>query len=352
MDTATPGPDAIEALLDQALQARQGWRSDLFFGGSHESAFRLFNGFLEGCPDLAVDVYGSTIVVFAHAEDPDRARAVSGRAVDHLRGRLPWVQSAVVKARNSPDARLRRGVLAFGASPCRKIREQGVAYAVDLTLNLDASLYLDTRNLRAWAVERLKGKRVLNAFAYTGSLGVAALAGGARHVVQLDRNRRFLRLAEESCALNGFPPQRVQWIAGDFWPQVSRMKRAGELFDCVIVDPPFFSQTRQGRVDLASNVQDVINKVRPLVGHDGALVVVNNSLFLSGAEYMSQLEELCAPGYLSIEELVPVPPDFTGFPETRVGHPPRDPAPFNHSTKIAVLGVRRKDRRSAQEANP
>ena len=42
--------------------------------------------------------------------------------------------------------------------------------------------------------------------------------------------------------------------------------------------------------------------------------------------------------YMEIAELIPVPEDFTGYPETRRGSPIMDPAPFNHSTKIAVLG--------------
>ncbi len=39
--------------------------------------------------------------------------------------------------------------------------------------------------------------------------------------------------------------------------------------------------------------------------------------------------------------------DCAGFLKTRIGSPPADPAPFNHSTKIAVLRVRRKDGRTA-----
>jgi 23S rRNA (cytosine1962-C5)-methyltransferase len=41
--------------------------------------------------------------------------------------------------------------------------------------------------------------------------------------------------------------------------------------------------------------------------------------------------------------LVPVLEDFTGYAQTRTGVPITDPAPFNHSTKIAVLEVKRKD---------
>ena len=58
---------------------------------------------------------------------------------------------------------------------------------------------------------------------------------------------------------------------------------------------------------------------------------------------MRTLESLCQDGYLKIKELIPVPQDFTGYPETRSGHPITDPTPFNHSTKIAVLEVKRKN---------
>jgi 23S rRNA (cytosine1962-C5)-methyltransferase len=60
---------------------------------------------------------------------------------------------------------------------------------------------------------------------------------------------------------------------------------------------------------------------------------------VSGAAFLHQLEELCLDGYLRIEELIPVPTDFSGYPELRLGSFPTDPQPFNHSTKIAVLRV-------------
>jgi 23S rRNA (cytosine1962-C5)-methyltransferase len=63
-------------------------------------------------------------------------------------------------------------------------------------------------------------------------------------------------------------------------------------------------------------------------------------LYVSGEKYMQTLEDLCNDGYLRIRELIPVPEDFIGY--NRIGSPITDPAPFNHSTKIAVLEVKRK----------
>ena len=95
-------------------------------------------------------------------------------------------------------------------------------------------------------------------------------------------------------------------------------------------------------MDLVHASHRVINKVRPLIDDGGYLVAINNALFVSGVENIKTLQGLCADGYLSIEELIPIPSDLTGYPQTIARTSPVDPAPFNHSTKIAVLRVRRK----------
>jgi 23S rRNA (cytosine1962-C5)-methyltransferase len=171
---------------------------------------------------------------------------------------------------------------------------------------------------------------------------VAACAGGATRVVQLDLSRQFLNLGKTSYTLNGFPVHKADFIAGDFWSLVNQFKRRGERFDCVLVDPPIFSATSKAALDMNTDSARLINKVRPLVKDGGWLVSVNNALYVSGDEYMKALEALCVDGYLKIAELIPVPEDFTGYAETRSGKPITDPSPFNHSTKIAVLEVKRK----------
>ena len=323
--------------MEKAIAAREG-----LLEAGHKSAVRLFNGFLEGQADLVVDLYGRTLVLQDYSDVPEEGLAMIRQAQTWLQNRLPWLQAGVVKVRNSPSAETKRGRLLFGEKPDCKVQEEGVWYALDLCMHQDASLYLDTRNLRTWARQALVGKSVLNTFAYTGSLGVAALAGGARRVVQLDLNRSFLNLAKTSYTLNGFPIHKEDFLIGDFWAQVSQLKRNGVRFDCVLVDPPFFSTTRKGRLDLNTDSARLINKVRPLINDGGWLVSINNALYVSGKEYLQTLEGLCADGYLKIAEIVPVPQDFTGYPDTRVGEPVADPQPFNHSTKIAILEVKRK----------
>jgi len=325
----------IIPLLEKAITSRE-----TLFDESHESAFRLFNGFYEGYPGLAVDIYGHTLIVHNYADDPTQNQISIQEAITYIRTSLNWLRAGVLKTRNSAIHEEKKGTLIFGDKPDTRIKEHGVWYAINLTMNRDASFYLDTRLLRKWLIENMRDKSVLNTFAYTGSLGVAALAGGASLIVQTDRNRQFLNLAKDSYSLNGFPIQKKDFIAQDFFPTVAKFKSTKQFFDCVIIDPPFFSATAKGKVDLETDSTRLINKVRPLINDGGILITINNALYVSGQEYMQTLEGLCKDGYLSIRELIPVPDDFIG--RNPVGKPITDSAPFNHSTKIAILDVRRK----------
>lgn len=327
----------IARLLEQAVKLRQS-----FIDTEHQAAFRLFNGFYEGIANLVVDIYGSTMVLFSNCENETDSISLTQSARDILIEVLPWIKCAVVKHRHADDPNLRRGEITYGSQPDDQILEHNIQYAVDLTLNQDTSFYLDTRYLRHWLLEHSAGLEVLNTFAYTGSLGVASLAGGAHQVVQVDRNQRFLDLARHSAMLNHLDLGKMKLRAVDFFVGMGQFKRSNTLFDLAIIDPPFFSITDKGLVDQATQSTRLINKVRPLVKDGGRIVAINNALFLEGSAYMRSLEELSKDGFVEIEEIIPVPSDITGFRETIVNPPPVDPEPFNHPTKIAVLKVKRK----------
>ena len=58
--------EPIESLLENALAFRT-----TLFAERHETAFRLFNGFTEGAPDLVADLYAKTLLNLF--DQPDRA---------------------------------------------------------------------------------------------------------------------------------------------------------------------------------------------------------------------------------------------------------------------------------------
>jgi 23S rRNA (cytosine1962-C5)-methyltransferase len=324
---------SLKPLLDQALASRLPT-----IDSAYVNAFRLFNGFYEGYPALALDVYASTLLIHDYADEPNQE--FINQVTNYITNNLAWLRAGILKIRNGKTQQEKSGQLIFGDSLDKKIQEHGIWYAIDLTMNRDASFYLDTSNLRKWLIENMQSKSVLNTFAYTGSLGVAAMAGGANQVIQTDHNRQFLNLAKDSYSLNGFPIRKQDFVAQDFFPAISRFKTGKQMFDCVITDPPIFSSTSKGKVDLENESVRLINKVRPLINDGGTLISINNGVYVSGQEYMQVLETICKDGYLKIRELIPVPEDFIGY--NKVGKPITDPSPFNHSTKIAVLDVKKK----------
>ena len=64
-------------------------------------------------------------------------------------------------------------------------------------------IYLDAAKARLFVREAAPGQRVLNLFSYTGAFGVAAVAGGAAEVTNVDPNRDYLAWSLRNAALNG-----------------------------------------------------------------------------------------------------------------------------------------------------
>lgn len=334
------GSLAALRLLQNALEARRANFETYLGHPDHNQALRLFNGYVEGLPGLAIDLYATSLVIFDTTRNQAHRDLVQSVVAGYQQA-LPFITCAILHSRSEPAQFI------FGILPAQEITEAGVRYAVDLVSFHDATFYLDTRPLRAWLQAHSAGARILNTFAYTGSLGIAARAGGAARVIQTDLDEIALHLCAKSYRLNGWEVDPAGLIAADFFPTTAALRRANQLFDGVILDPPFFSQTERGRVDLEKTYLHLVNKIRPLVGDGGWLVLVNNAIYTSGPAFMSVVDEICTNPYLQLESVLPAPLDFTGTPLTRLGELPVDPAPFNHSTKMVVLRARRKDGRRA-----
>ena len=275
-------------------------------------------------PKAVIERYGNTVVISDHTPDGIYREPAA---------ELDSVPNVMYKWKNSRNFRERNGISLCG-TPGTEIVEHDVKYAIDLSLNQDCSFYGDTRNLRKFLIENSAGKTVLNTFAYTGSLGIAALAGNAAKVVQTDLSGKFLKLARKSIELNDFDADKMEVVEGNFFPVMSAFKKAGRQFDIVILDPPFFSQSSKGTVDLLNNPVGLVNKVRPLVRNGGKIIMVNNALYLSGKDFIAAAVALCDGKYLTISGQIDIPEEFCNA-ALQVA----DPAPFNHPTKIIVFDV-------------
>ena len=86
----------------------------------------------------------------------------------------------------------------------------------------------------------ISGKRVLDLFAGTGSLGIEALSRGAREVIFVDRDRNCAKLIKENLSLFTGNLHATVYTS-DVKNGLKRLGRSGEKFDLIFVDPPFGS---------------------------------------------------------------------------------------------------------------
>ena len=122
--------------------------------------------------------------------------------------------------------------------------EEGLSYLIRPGEGFSVGLFPDMREhaarVRAWAA----GTRVLNCFAYTCGFGVAATAGGATRVLNLDLSKSALEWGKANYRTNGFTPDDHDFVYGDVFDWLARLAKRNERFDLVILDPPGFSRTK------------------------------------------------------------------------------------------------------------
>lgn len=184
------------------------------------------------------------------------------------------------------------------------ISENGLRFKVDLGKKQNCGLFLDMRYGRDWVRAQAQGKRVLNLFAYTCGFSVAAIAGGAEHVVNLDMAKAALNRGRENHRLNDQDLSRVSFLGHELFKSWGKVKRAGP-YDLIIIDPPSF---QRGSFLLDKDYQKVLRRMPELLAPNGQMLACMNDPSL-GPEFLIQHTAVEAPG-LRFEQRLENPPEF------------------------------------------
>jgi len=248
------------------------------------NAYRLVFGEADGLPGLIADRYGDTVVVqFLSAG----AEAWRDALADAL---LAETAAQCVYERSDAEVRRLEGLTARvgvlrGSEPPEYLRiaENGLAFWVDVRRGHKTGFYLDQRENRAWVGANAAGKRVLNAFSYTGGFAVYAIAGGAAEVVSVDTSAEALALARKNIALNGLAAERTVFVQDDVFHLLRKYHSEGQKFDMVILDPPKFAPTAAQVQRAARGYKDINRLAFHLLSRGGLLVTFSCSGGLDAA---------------------------------------------------------------------
>ncbi|MBZ9751964.1 23S rRNA (cytosine(2499)-C(5))-methyltransferase [Deinococcus sp. HMF7604] len=229
------------ARLDAALLRR----APLF--GPDTDGYRVVNGESDGFPGLVVDRYAQTLVLklytaawFPHLE----------RVLGLLAARFPGFAAVLRLSRNIQTQAgalgLHDGQVVAGEVEDGTVvfHETGLAFEADVLRGQKTGFFLDQRDNRRRVEKHARGRRVLNAFSFSGGFSLYAARGGAAEVVSLDISAHALASAKRNFALNpelNAPHETVQadvfeWLA-----------EPGRPFDLVILDPPSLARRETER---------------------------------------------------------------------------------------------------------
>ena len=229
------------ARLAAAAAARAGLQLEL-----ETTAYRLVYAESDGVPGLIVDRYGEWLVVQFLTLGVEARRELLLGLLAELFAPRGIVERSDASVRRQEGLALRSG-LVWGEAPPPdlEIREHGLRFQVDLLGGQKTGFYVDQRANRRIVGVQARGRRVLNAFSFTGAFGVYALAGGAEHVTNVDSSYDALAGAEAAMRLNGFDPDgQAESICGDVFQVLRTFRDEGRRFDLVVLDPPKFARSK------------------------------------------------------------------------------------------------------------
>ncbi|NOZ48481.1 MAG: 23S rRNA (cytosine(1962)-C(5))-methyltransferase RlmI [Chloroflexi bacterium] len=221
-------------------------------------ARRLVFADSDGIPGLIVDQYGEHLVLQSLTAGAERRKAQTVAILVDL------LHPDSISERGDP-VRKKEGLppvegTLWGTTPAEAIivTENGHRFWMDVGGGQKTGFYLDQARNRAAVAAYCQGAEVLNAFSYTGAFAVHALAGGARHVINVDSSSAALKMAAANFQLNGMGPERWQNIEADVFTQLRHWRDEGRQFDLIILDPPKFATSRR-QIDRAARGYKDIN---------------------------------------------------------------------------------------------
>lgn len=260
----------LHAPIAAALERRAELLDQLH--GEATDCVRLFHGATEGVPGLAVDRYGPIVLAQTWREP------LSASQLDEIEQAVAPVcgpdTTLVWNHRGDDDGDFARWH--DPSSPAAPLgREGGLSYDVrPRHRGRDPLLFLDLRVGRRRVREAAEGRSVLNLFAYTCGVGLAAKAGGAREVLNVDFAASALDVGRDNDARNALPQSYLQEDVIPVLRQLAGLpvkgrgarrgyqKVAARSFDIVVLDPPRWARSRFGAVDV---VRDYPSLFKPAV---------------------------------------------------------------------------------------
>ena len=283
-------------------------------------AIRLVYSEGDFLPGLIVDRYGPVLSVQILTAGMERVREEITEVLEDLFSPRLIFERSEGGGRKREGLPERKGALRGGGSPRETVAIDGLRFEVDVAAGPKTGFFLDQREnrklVRAWSRER----SVLDAFCSTGGFGLYALSGGARSVLAVDASESAVAAARGNAALNGFA-DRWEGRSADLFSDLRAMSAGGVRFELVVLDPPSFAKSREGREGALRGYRDINRLALSVLAPGGVLATSSCTQLVDMAKWREALRDAAADARADLQLLAsggqPADhPVLLGVPET------------------------------------
>ena len=270
--------------LEQAVARR----CELFDAST--TGYRLIHGESDGWPGLVLDRYDTTLVmkIYTAAWLPrlDEILAL-------FREKIPCERIILRLSRNiqvvaEKQFQRRDGQVLLGTTPDGPVifSENGVRFQADVLRGQKTGFFLDQRENRREVETLAHGRRVLNAFSFSGGFSVYAARGGAVSVTDLDISAHALASARENFSLNTNHPAvaacRHDTVQADAFEWIA----AGPAqYDLIVLDPPSLAKRATEREGAVRAYERLNAQGIERLAREGILVAGSCSAHVPAADF-------------------------------------------------------------------
>lgn len=252
----------------------------------NSNAYRLVAAEADELPGITIDKYDNWLVCQLLSTGADYWRDA---IVAALREHFP---ECSIYERSDVDVRQKEGLapltqVLYSADESLPpetlwIEENGLELGVDIQHGHKTGYYLDQRDSRLAIQKYVQGKRVLNAFSYTGGFGLYAAAAGASEVVNLDVSAPALAQASANHQRNNMAAEQLVNRQEDVFEALRSFHQTGQRFDVIVLDPPKFVDSKANLIRACRGYKDINRLACMILKPGGTLLTFSCSGLLSG----------------------------------------------------------------------
>jgi len=211
------------------------------------NCYRLIHAEGDGLPGLIIDIYDKRAVIQCHSIGMYKSLQKICDALHQVYNNQ--LVAIYHKSKNVLPRDYAAGVtnhyLHGDASSCpAMVLEHGRTFEVNWEEGQKTGFFLDQRDNRLKMTDFVKGKKVLNAFSYSGGFSVFALSAGAAEVHSVDISGTATALGDKNVSLNPSYTGTHKTYTTDV---MDYLKDTTEQYDVMIVDPPAFAKSMKKR---------------------------------------------------------------------------------------------------------